>query len=85
MLAGIIAIAHEMRAKIIAEGIEDFGMLEVVRRAMRNSTLDCAVQGYYLGRPQPDFLDVVDVAAVIPRLAGSLVAAHRENGVAPRA
>jgi len=85
VLAGIIAIAHEMRAKIIAEGIEDFGMLEVVRRAMRNSTLDCAVQGYYLGRPQPDFLDVVDVAAVIPRLAGSLVAAHRENGVAPRA
>ena len=77
VLAGIIAIAHEMRAKIIAEGIEDFAMLEVVRRAMRNSTIDCAVQGYYLGRPQANFLDVVDVAAVIPRLAGPTLGAQR--------
>ena len=76
VLAGIIAIAHEMRAKIIAEGIEDFAMLEVVRQAMRNSTIDCAVQGYYLGRPQATFLDVVDVAAVIPRLAGPMLAAR---------
>jgi EAL domain-containing protein (putative c-di-GMP-specific phosphodiesterase class I) len=77
VLAGIIAIAHEMRAKIIAEGIEDFAMLEVVRRAMRNSTIDCAVQGYYLGRPQANFLDVVDVAAVIPRLAGPMLVPQR--------
>ena len=69
VLAGIIAIAHEMRAKIIAEGIEDFGMLEVVRRAMRNTTIDCSVQGYYLGRPQPAFLDELDVAEFAPRLA----------------
>ena len=71
VLAGIIAIAHEMRANVIAEGIEDFAMLEVVRRAMRNSAVDCAVQGYYLGRPQANFLDAVDVAALLPRLGTS--------------
>ena len=50
VLAGIIAIAHEMDAQIIAEGIEDASMLELIRSATRSSPVDCAVQGYY---PRP--------------------------------
>jgi diguanylate cyclase (GGDEF)-like protein len=73
VLAGIIAIAHEMSAQIVAEGIEDSQMLELVRIATRSSPVDCSVQGYYLGRPRPDFLDVHEEEIVAQRLAGELV------------
>jgi hypothetical protein len=48
-------------------------MLELVRNATRSSPVDCSVQGYYLGRPQPDFLDVHEEEIVAQRLAGELV------------
>ena len=76
VLAGIIAIAHEMNAQIIAEGIEDSAMLELIRGATRSSPMDSAVQGYYLGRPQPDFVDVDDEAIAVRRLGAGLVPAH---------
>ena len=82
VLAGIIAIAHEMRAQIVAEGIEDSAMLELVRRATSLSPMDCAVQGYYLGRPQANFVDVSEAAVVLPRLAGPRAAQHAGNGIA---
>ena len=76
VLAGIIAIAREMQAHIVAEGIEDAQMLELVRRATRYSPVDCNVQGYYLGRPQAEFLTGLDLARAIPRLTGTLVPAN---------
>jgi len=57
ILAGIVAIARETGAMIIAEGIETPAMLDVVRGATRSSPLHTAAQGYYLGRPQPGFAD----------------------------
>ena len=75
VLAGIIAIAHEMNAQIIAEGIEDSAMLELVRRATRSSPVDCAVQGYYLGRPQADFVGARAEELAVQRLSG-LVPVH---------
>ncbi len=82
VLAGIIAIAHEMEATIIAEGIEDSAMLELVRRATGTSPMDSAVQGYYLGRPLPGFVDTHDMALAIPRLAGSLATVTSANSQA---
>jgi diguanylate cyclase (GGDEF)-like protein len=69
VLAGIIAIAQEMRAQIIAEGIEDAGMLDLVRNATRWSTISSAVQGYYLGRPSENFVDATALACVEELLA----------------
>jgi EAL domain-containing protein (putative c-di-GMP-specific phosphodiesterase class I) len=69
VLAGIIAIAQEMRAQIIAEGIEDASMLDLVRNATRWSTISSAVQGYYLGRPSDRFVDAAGLARVEERLA----------------
>jgi EAL domain-containing protein (putative c-di-GMP-specific phosphodiesterase class I) len=80
VLAGIIAIAYEMDAQIIAEGIEDSAMLELIRRATRSSPVDCAVQGYYLGRPQPNFIGAHDEAVAAQRLGGGLVVARAANG-----
>ena len=68
VLAGIIAIAQEMHAQIIAEGIEDASMLDLVRNATRWSTISSAVQGYYLGRPSEHFVDAVALACVEERL-----------------
>jgi diguanylate cyclase (GGDEF)-like protein len=68
VLAGIVAIAQEMRAQIIAEGIEDSTMLNLVRNATRWSSIPCAVQGYYLGRPAPGFVDAATLAVVEHRL-----------------
>ncbi len=76
VLAGIIAIAHEMNAQIIAEGIEDSAMLELVRGATRTSPVDCGVQGYYLGRPQADFVGARARDVAVQRLGGTLIAAH---------
>jgi len=76
VLAGIIAIAHEMNAQIIAEGIEDSAMLELVRGATRTSPVDCGVQGYYLGRPQADFVGARAKAVAVQRLGGTLITAH---------
>lgn len=74
VLAGIIAIAQEMDAQIIAEGIEDSAMLDLVRNATRKSTIPCAVQGYYLGRPSAHFVDAVQHAVVEERLAARALA-----------
>lgn len=71
VLAGIIAIAQEMRAQVIAEGIEDDAMLDLVRNATRWSTISCAVQGYYLGRPSENFVDALTAARIGERLASS--------------
>ncbi len=76
VLAGIIAIAHEMHAQIVAEGIEDSGMLELIRGATRSSPVDCAVQGYYLGRPQPHFVDDCEEEVVVRRLGAGLAVAQ---------
>ncbi|HEX3468445.1 MAG TPA: bifunctional diguanylate cyclase/phosphodiesterase [Candidatus Elarobacter sp.] len=73
VLAGIIAIAHEMHAQIIAEGIEDQAMLELIRGATRSSPVDCAVQGYYLGRPQHDFVDDHEEQVVVRRLGAGML------------
>lgn len=73
VLAGIIAIAHEMHAQIIAEGIEDQAMLELIRGATRSSPVDCAVQGYYLGRPQHDFVDDQEEQLVMRRLGAGML------------
>jgi diguanylate cyclase (GGDEF)-like protein len=83
VLAGIIAIAQEMSAQIIAEGIEDSAMLELIRGATRSSPVDCAVQGYYLGRPQADFVGEHDEAVAVERLGGGLVTARSSNGPSP--
>ena len=68
VLAGIIAIAYEIQARIIAEGIEDSEMLDLVLRATRSAPTRSAVQGYYLGRPQPDFVDEHESALAVARL-----------------
>jgi EAL domain-containing protein (putative c-di-GMP-specific phosphodiesterase class I) len=55
VLAGIIAIARETDTYVIAEGIEDQAMLDLVRRmGARGAGLQVGVQGvqgYLLGRP----------------------------------
>jgi diguanylate cyclase (GGDEF)-like protein len=68
VLAGLIAIAYEMKACIIAEGIEDSAMLDLVLRATRSAPKLSAVQGYYLGRPQPDFVNAHEAAVAVSRL-----------------
>ncbi len=68
VLAGIIAIAQEMQAQVIAEGIEDAAMLALVKRATRWSTISCAVQGYYFGRPAAGFVDEPQLSLIRGRL-----------------
>ena len=45
----IIAMAHSLRLKVVAEGVETSGQLEFLRRQRCDS-----VQGYFLHRPLPD-------------------------------
>jgi diguanylate cyclase (GGDEF)-like protein len=71
VLAGIVAIAHEMGAQIIAEGIEDAEMLDFIMMATRNSTIPTAVQGYFVGRPSLEFVDAAGFALAQRRLAES--------------
>ncbi|MBA3824909.1 MAG: bifunctional diguanylate cyclase/phosphodiesterase [Ktedonobacterales bacterium] len=55
VLAGIVAIARETGSHIIAEGVEDMAMLDLVL-TMAQSTpqqLVLGVQGYLLGKPHP--------------------------------
>jgi diguanylate cyclase (GGDEF)-like protein len=68
VLAGIVAIAQEMCAQIVAEGIEDGAMLDLVRAATRTSSISCTVQGYYLGRPAAVFVDETQAALIRARL-----------------
>jgi diguanylate cyclase (GGDEF)-like protein len=81
VLAGIIAIAQEMHAAIIAEGIEDDTMLELVREATRWSTISCTVQGYYVGRPSPDFIDADAFAIFNERLARGMLQTSGQRAV----
>jgi diguanylate cyclase (GGDEF)-like protein len=75
ILAGILAIAHEMGATIIAEGVENSEMLEVVRNATRSAT-QTAAQGYYLGPPLPRFVDAAEAELTAPRLGDRVPAGH---------
>jgi diguanylate cyclase (GGDEF)-like protein len=79
VLAGIIAIAQEMHAQTVAEGIENAAMLELIRGATRSSPAACAVQGYYLGRPQAGFVDAHEGAVAVRRLERGLVAVRSGN------
>jgi diguanylate cyclase (GGDEF)-like protein len=57
VLAGIIAIARENGAYVIAEGIEDAATLELVKDAALHDSGARGIhgaQGYFLGRPSPD-------------------------------
>ncbi len=78
ILAGILAVAHEMGATIIAEGIESSEMLEVIRNATRSATRTAA-QGYYLGPPLPRFVDAAEAELTRPRL-GDRVPAGDASG-----
>jgi diguanylate cyclase (GGDEF)-like protein len=71
VLAGIVAIAREMGAQIIAEGIEDAEMLDFIMMATRDSTIPTAVQGYFVGRPRLEFVNAADFALTQGRLAKS--------------
>lgn len=79
VLAGLIAIAYEMQACIIAEGIEDSAMLDLVLRATRSAPKLSAVQGYYLGRPQPSFVDGHGAAVAASRLEHTSATAATTN------
>jgi diguanylate cyclase (GGDEF)-like protein len=48
LLAGTIALAHQVEVKVVIEGIEDGGQLAVVRELGADYG-----QGYLLGRPEP--------------------------------
>jgi EAL domain-containing protein (putative c-di-GMP-specific phosphodiesterase class I) len=71
VLTGIRAIAREIGAYVIAEGIEDNTMLELVQCLEIE-----AVQGYLLGRPAPTFLDEEAQSKLCP-------AAHRQQQSIP--
>jgi len=76
MVTAIIALAHNLRLKVIAEGIETEAHLEFLR------SLGCDQgQGFFLGRPMPAGLFHSFVAArqVTQTLEGLLLAAQREN------
>jgi diguanylate cyclase len=48
IVAGTVELAHRLRLRVIAEGVEDQAALEMLR------ALDCdEVQGYHCGRPMP--------------------------------
>jgi diguanylate cyclase (GGDEF)-like protein len=48
VVSTVIALGHSLGLRVVAEGVEDLGTLEVLRR------LDCdAVQGYFLSRAVP--------------------------------
>jgi diguanylate cyclase (GGDEF)-like protein len=79
VLAGLIAIAYEIQARIIAEGIEDSEMLDLVLRATRSAPTKIAVQGYYLGRPQSDFIDAREATVAMALLGGPPAAAGVTN------
>ncbi len=61
VLAGIAAIAREMEALVIAEGIENVEMLQLVDRNGLQ-----AVQGYLLGRPNETIPDLDSLQALSP-------------------
>ena len=75
ILAGILAVAHEMGATIIAEGIESPDMLDVVRNATRSAT-QTAAQGYYLGPPLPRFVGPAEAELTGPRLGAQVPVFH---------
>jgi diguanylate cyclase (GGDEF)-like protein len=83
VMAGIIAIAAEMGAQIIAEGIEDDAMLELVRKATRSSPIPCTVQGFYLGRPAPTFVDAAQFSLIGSRVTRRALApaVMRKGGI----
>lgn len=59
VISAIVALAATTGAYVIAEGIEDQAMLDAVRPAndarVRGLHQVRGVQGYYLGRPNPEF------------------------------
>ena len=75
VMVGIIAIACEMGAYVIAEGIEDTAMLALARRAGARDNNDQTgvqgLQGYLLGRPSA----VIPTPAVVADYRGCINAA----------
>jgi diguanylate cyclase (GGDEF)-like protein len=73
VIAAIVALAKTTHAYVIAEGIEDRGMLDSVRPAklgeVASPTAVSGVQGYYVGRPGliRDAMDAADETARLLR------------------
>ena len=50
IVSAIIAMAHSLGLKVIAEGVEEAAQLQILRE------MQCdIVQGYYIGRPMPAY------------------------------
>ena len=64
VLAGIMAIAHEIESCIIVEGIEDQEMLDTISKMidLKKGKQYWAAQGYHLGRPSMDLAPVFPLA-----------------------
>lgn len=65
-LMAILAFAAESHAQVVIEGVEDRATLDFVRDLSRTPVnpangLIHGVQGYLLGRPQPEFLAPGDI------------------------
>jgi diguanylate cyclase (GGDEF)-like protein/PAS domain S-box-containing protein len=65
IVSGIIAMAHSLRLKVVAEGIETTEQLAFLKRAGCDEG-----QGYRLGRPMPS----ADIEQQLLRLGGSRIA-----------
>ena len=66
IVSGIIALAHSLRLKVVAEGVETDSQLRFLRACQCDQ-----IQGYYFSRPLPaaEFADWVRArAASAPRL-----------------
>ena len=51
LVAAILAMAHALRLRVVAEGVEDVGQLDVLRRI--STQVSVSVQGYLYSRPVP--------------------------------
>ena len=71
IVSAIIAMAHAMKIQVVAEGVENFDQLEVLKE------LGCdQIQGYIYSRPKP-------VSDVTELLQEKHLASHSDTGTAP--
>ena len=73
IVISIIALAHNLQLKVIAEGVETAGQRDFLRAHGCDE-----VQGYYFSRPVP----AADIPALLPAL---LAGGHEQEGVAAEA
>jgi diguanylate cyclase (GGDEF)-like protein len=78
VLSGIFALAHEMGAYVIAEGIETVEMLDVVREmsaalAAADEGSGRGVQGYLMGEPNAAMAPEEDTSRFLPGLLAARV------------